>query len=63
MMIANIEVKSLVNIHPDDFTGCEHQWIENPYDYDSCQTQVVCSLCHCPGELDEKTGELVYPTT
>ena len=43
---------------------CVHDW--GPiYDSDigEDRIEVICVKCGCPGELDNKTGEVYWPTT
>ncbi len=41
----------------------EHDWKEVDSDIGGNRTDVVCRKCGCPGERDDKTGEVFWPAT
>jgi hypothetical protein len=50
-----------VNVWDD----CEHEWepvIDSQFSNET-HTDVRCKKCGCPGERDEKTGEVYWPAT
>lgn len=46
-----------------NWTECEHEWRELDTDIGGERTDVVCSKCDCPGERDDRTGEVFWPAT
>jgi len=41
-----------------------HVWKEYESEYtNEYHTQVRCIVCRCPGERDEKTGDVYWPAT
>jgi len=51
------------------FTGswddCAHEWQEkiDSQSHSENQTDVFCIKCGCPGERDNKTGDVFWPAT
>lgn len=50
---------------PTDWYKCAHVWAEEIDSQFSNEyaTSVVCEKCKCPGERNEKTGEVFWPAT
>ncbi len=44
---------------------CTHDWEVATNDWDSCKntTNVICKKCKVPGEQDNETGVICWPTT
>lgn len=50
----------------DPWYDCgNHEWKEWEFDYDlgEGRSQVYCVRCKCPGERNDKTGEVFWPAT
>ncbi len=48
-----------------NWNECEHEWQEHPDSQFSNElvTEVVCKKCGCPGQREEKTGDVFWPAT
>lgn len=43
---------------------CEHEWrARGDFDLGGNRTEVECVKCQCPGEHDDKTGDVFWPAT
>jgi hypothetical protein len=43
---------------------CVHVWVEvGDFDLGGGRTEVECRICGVPGERNDLTGEVVWPTT
>jgi hypothetical protein len=44
---------------------CDHEWEVRSNDWDAKVgfTEVVCWKCDCPGERNDSTGHVDWPTT
>lgn len=46
------------------WSDCQHEWKEVESQWNNERyTSVTCKKCHCPGERDERTGEVFWPAT
>lgn len=49
---------------PFSWDNCAHEWREVDSQFNSeLFTDVVCTKCQMPGQLDEQTKEVFFPAT
>ena len=47
-----------------NWNECEHLWVEVDSQYSNeLFTDVRCEKCNCPGEKDNKSGDVFWPAT